>query len=306
MSANLPNLKHLQYLLALHQYQNFNRAADASFVSQSTLSSAILKLEEQLGCQLLERDHKSFVFTPHGEEVVKKARQIIVATTELSDYCRHYGTPFGGNLRLGSIPTIAPYLLTDLAEICQQQLPDVSLYLREDTTENLMRMLADGDIDVAILALPVPQHSFQQKVVGRDAFYITGNSALINKVKQDPDYHQLPQHSIFLLSQEHCLSEHAVSACNVEDQGLIHPFYASSLTTLIQMAHYHKGVTFLPQMAVDKGVVSQKDMSLERMPDDMYREIGLLWRTTSMRQRLFLKLSQLVTDLLDIEKIHKS
>jgi LysR family hydrogen peroxide-inducible transcriptional activator len=298
MAANLPNLKHLQYLLALHQYQNFNRAAEASFVSQSTLSSAILKLEEQLGCQLLERDHKSFVFTPHGEEVVKKAREIIVATTELSDFCQHHGSVFGGVLRLGSIPTIAPYLLTDLVKLCQQELPELSLFLREDTTENLMRMLADGEIDVAILALPVHQHSFQEKTVGKDAFYITGNQELIDKVKGQSDYHLLPQHSIFLLSQEHCLSEHAVSACNIEDQSLINPFFASSLTTLIQMAAYHNGVTFLPEMAVNKGVLVNENMALEKMPDDMYREIGILWRTTSMRQRLYIKLTELVQSLL--------
>lgn len=299
MATNLPNLKHLQYLLALHQHQNFNRAAEACFVSQSTLSSAILKLEEQLGCQLLERDHKSFVFTQHGEEVVKKARQIIVATSELASFCENHGKPFGGSLRLGSIPTIAPYLLTDLVKLCHQEFPELSLFLREDTTENLMRMLGDGEIDVALLALPVQQHSFQEKSVGKDAFYITGNQALIEQVKQQSDYHQLPQHSIFLLSQEHCLSEHAVSACNVEDQSLINPFFASSLTTLIQMAEYHNGVTFLPEMAVRKGVLNNDEMALEKMPDDMYREIGLLWRATSMRQRLYLKLTQLVTELLE-------
>ncbi|NMP31005.1 LysR family transcriptional regulator [Thalassotalea sp. M1531] len=299
MASTLPNLKHLQYLLALHQHQNFNRAAEACFVSQSTLSSAILKLEEQLGCQLLERDHKSFVFTPHGEEVVKKARQIIVATTELADFCQHHGTPFGGGLRLGSIPTIAPYVLTDLARICHEELPELSLFLREDTTENLMRMLADGEIDVALLALPVQQHSFQQKVVGKDAFYIAGNPALITKVKTQSDYRLLPQHSIFLLSQEHCLSEHAVSACNVEDQTLINPFFSSSLTTLVQMAAYHNGVTFLPEMAVDKGVGSEEGLALEKMPNDMYREIGLLWRTTSMRQRLYAKLTNIISTLFE-------
>ncbi|MFD2164654.1 LysR substrate-binding domain-containing protein [Thalassotalea euphylliae] len=294
----LPNLKHLQYLLALHEHKNFHRAAEASFVSQSTLSSAILKLEEQLACQLLERDHKSFIFTPHGEEVVKKARQIIVSTAELADFCKHHGTPLGGSLRLGSIPTIAPYVLTRIVQQCQHELPELSLFLREDTTENLMRMLADGEIDVALLALPVQQHSFQQKSVGRDDFYIAGNPTLIEKVKKQADYHLLPQHSIFLLSQEHCLSEHAVSACNVEDQTLINPFFASSLTTLVQMAAYHNGVTFLPEMAVNHGVGQDEGLALEKMPAEMYREIGLLWRATSMRQRLYLKLSDIVTTLL--------
>ena len=293
----LPNLKHLQYLLALHEHQNFHRAAAACHVSQSTLSSAILKLEEQLNCQLLERDHKSFIFTPHGEQVVKKARQIIVSTTELSDYCLHHGSPFGGTLRIGCIPTIAPYLLTDLVKLSQQELPDLSLFLREDTTENLMKMLGDGEIDMALLALPVHQHSFQQKLVGKDEFYIAGNQQLIEQVKNQADYLSLPQQSIFLLSQEHCLTEHAVSACNVEDQTLINPFFASSLTTLVQMAAYHDGVTFLPAMAVNKGVGNNEGLFIEKMPDDMYREIGLLWRPTSMRQRLYLRILELVKSL---------
>ncbi|WP_286266005.1 hydrogen peroxide-inducible genes activator [Thalassotalea atypica] len=298
----LPNIKHLQYLVALHQHQNFHRAADASFISQSTLSSAIIKLEEQLGCQLIERDHKAFVFTTHGEEIVAKAQQIIVATSELVDYSQRQGEPFSGSLRLGSIPTIAPYLLTDLVLACQQELPELSLFLREDTTENLLVQLANGEIDVALLALPVADHQFQTKVVGRDAFYIAGEKALIDQFQQVnnvTDYQNLPQQSIFLLSQEHCLTEHAVSACNVADSTRINPFFASSLTTLVQMTAFHHGVTFLPYMAVNKNIGQREGLTVEKMPDNMYREIGLLWRPTSMRQPLYHKLSKVVESLID-------
>lgn len=297
----LPNLKHLQYLVALHQHQNFHRAAEASFISQSTLSSAIIKLEEQLGCQVIERDHKAFVFTPHGEEIVDKARQIIVSTTELLDFSQRQGQPLSGNLRLGSIPTIAPYLLTDLVKACQQALPELSLFLREDTTEKLMIQLANGEIDAALLALPVANHQFQSKLVGKDAFYIAGESSLIEQftaLHHAADYQNLPQQSIFLLSQEHCLTEHAVSACNVADNTRINPFFASSLTTLVQMTAFHQGVTFLPEMAIKKNIGQQEGLSIEKMPKDMYREIGLLWRPTSMRQPLYRKLSEIITNLL--------
>lgn len=296
----LPNIKHLQYLIALHHHQNFHRAAKACFISQSTLSSAIIKLEEQLGCQVIERDHKSFVFTPHGEEIVAKARHIIVSTSELVDFSQCHGQPYSGSLRLGSIPTIAPYLLTDLVNACQQDLPDLSLYLREDTTEHLMSQLADGEIDAALLALPVPSNQFHTKLIGTDAFYIAGEQSLITQFKalnQPTDYHQLPQQSIFLLSEEHCLTEHAVSACNVADNTKINPFFASSLTTLVQMTAFHHGVTFLPEMAVAKGVGKTEGLSVEKMSDSMYREIGLLWRPTSMRQPLFRKLSEIIATL---------
>lgn len=297
----LPNIKHLQYLVALHQHQNFHRAAEACFISQSTLSSAIIKLEEQLGCQVIERDHKAFVFTVHGEKIVDKARQIIVSTSELLDFSQRQGQAYSGSLRLGSIPTIAPYLLTDLVRACQKSLPELSLFLREDTTEQLMLQLANGEIDVALLALPVPSNQFQSKLVGKDAFYIAGEPALIEKFKQvtqEADYQHLPQQSIFLLSQEHCLTEHAVSACNVADTTRINPFFASSLATLVQMTAFHKGVTFLPEMAVKKNLGSQEGLTIEKMPETMYREIGLMWRPTSMRQPLYRKLSDIVSTLI--------
>ena len=294
----LPNIKHLQYLIALHQHQNFHRAAQACFISQSTLSSAIMKLEEMLGCQLIERDHKAFVFTPHGDEIVEQARQIIVATTELVGFSQRHGQPYSGNLRIGCIPTIAPYLLTDLVTECHQHLPELSLFLREDTTENLMLQLAKGEVDIVLLALPVPHHNFISKTVGKDAFYIAGDKALVRQFKQIPDYHNLPQQSIFLLSQEHCLTEHAVSACNLADTTRINPFFASSLSTLVQMTAYHEGVTFLPEMAVDKEIGRHEGLVVEKMPDDMYREIGLLWRDTSMRAPLYRKITEIVEQLL--------
>ena len=163
----LPNLKHLRYLLALYQEQNFHRAASACFVSQSTLSSAILKLEEQLDCQLIERDNKSFLFTVQGLEVVGKARQLLVSANELVSFAKQQGDEFSGRVRIGCIPTIAPFLLTDFVNVCKKTLPDLEMYLREDTTESLIKMLNNGEIDVLILALPIAPNSFHCRKVGK-------------------------------------------------------------------------------------------------------------------------------------------
>jgi len=298
MVKNLPNLKHLQYLLALHEHQHFHRAAQACFVSQSTLSSAILKLEEQLNCQLVERDNKSFIFTTQGEALVEMAREIILATGEFMAFAHFQGDPEKGELRLGSIPTIAPYLLPDLVQSCQQELPELSLFLKEDTTENLMSALANGDIDIALLALPVSPHNFKSKIVGRDAFFMAGDKQLVELYHQDHSYDNLPEQSIFLLSNEHCLTEHAVSACQLADASRINHFSASSITTLVQMTAYHHGFTYLPEMAVKKGVGMNEGLVVERMPDSMYREIGILWRSTSHRQTTFLKIAALIDKLL--------
>lgn len=294
----LPNLKHLQYLLALHKHQHFNRAAAACFVSQSTLSSAILKLEEQLNCQLIERDHKAFIFTAQGLEIVKMAKDILVSTSDLVSYAQHQGSSDEGSIRIGCIHTIAPYLLTDFVQLCQRELPDVSLYLSENSTENLMLMLENGEIDLIILALPVLNNGFKTKIVGQDQFYIAGDKLLIDQYMQSENYQDLPTESVFLLSQEHCLTKHAVSACQLVDKSRINSFLASSVSTLIQMTAYHKGITFLPKIAVTKQVGVAEGLTIKLLPKNMYRDIGVMWRTTSARQKLYVKIAGLVSKLI--------
>ena len=300
---NLPNLKHLQYLLALYKYQHFHRAAQACFVSQSTLSSAILKLEEQLECQLIERNHKTFIFTPQGETIVNLAKQLLVGASEMVDFAKQQGNPDSGSVRIGCIPTIAPFLLTDLVKACQQKIPELELYLREDTTENLVAQLAQGEIDTLILAFPIASNAFSRRVLGRDSFYIAGDKQLTEKFiatqNQDGfDYQQLPKQSVFLLSDEHCLTEHAVSACQLADQSRINSFSATSLSTLVQMTSYHKGVTFLPEMAVKKQLGQAQELTIKKLSGNVYREIGMLWRPTSMRKQTFAKLGDIVEQLL--------
>jgi LysR family hydrogen peroxide-inducible transcriptional activator len=293
----LPNLKHLQYLLALHKHQHFNRAASACFVSQSTLSSAILRLEEQLDCQLIERDHKAFIFTSQGLEIVKMAKEILVSTNDLVTYAQNQGNPNKGSIRIGCIHTIAPYLLTDFVQLCQKKIPELSLYLSENSTENLMLMLENGEIDLIILALPVVSNSFKSKVVGQDPFYLAGDASLIKQFTQHYDYKDLPPESVFLLSQEHCLTEHAVSACHLADKSRINPFLASSISTLTQMTAYHKGITFLPYMAVKKDVGIAEGLTIQPLSENMYRDIGVMWRTTSARQQVYVKIADLLSTL---------
>jgi len=295
----LPNLKHLRYLLALYQEQNFHRAASACFVSQSTLSSAILKLEQQLNCQLIERDNKSFIFTAQGLAVVERSRQLLVSANELVNFAKQQGDEFSGRVRIGCIPTIAPFFLTDFVNSCQKVLPDLDMYLREDTTENLVKMLNNGEIDVLILALPIALNNFHCKTVGKDPFFMAGEYGLVSKFQQTGNYQNLPEQSVFLLSSEHCLTEHAVSACKLADKTRINPFSASSLSTLVQMTALHQGVTFLPEMAIKKGVGKAEKLTIEKLDEEFYREIGLVWRKTSMRNSLYNQLGQIIESLLN-------
>lgn len=294
----LPNLKHLRYLVALHQHQHFHQAAQACFVSQSTLSSAILKLEQQLGCQLIERDNKSFLFTSQGNEFVERARELLLTASDLVKFARSHGANDIGMFNIGCIPTIAPYLLTDLVPSCQKQLPDLQVYFTEDTTDNLLVKLKNGDLDLAILALPTNHAGFESQVVGKDKFFAAGHPEVMTKFCQQQDYQCLPEESIFLLSNEHCLTEHAISACRLADSSRINQFSATSITTLVQMTAYHHGFTFLPEMAINKGIADSVGLVSHQLADDVYREIALVWRSTTSLTPIHHKLINVLEQIL--------
>lgn len=297
--SKLPSLKNLSYLLALHQHQNFNRAAQSSFVSQSTLSSGIQNLEEQLGCQLIERDHKSFLFTAMGEEIVERSRAILTSTEELVNYAQSQGNVMEGPLRIGCIPTIGPFLLGVLSKTLQQQYPKLELLIREDTTQQLMNFLRDGELDVLILALPVDLQGNQQWVVGKDPFKMILAPAVAAIAGDPVNYHQLPDKSIFLLEKEHCMTGHAVTACRLGNKEKINPFTASSLHSLIQMAEALNGATFVPQLAIDAGILAGTDLVIKDPSDgEAYREIGLVFRPTTSRRQTFRKLAEALAVLL--------
>ncbi len=144
----VPSIKQLQYLLALHEHQHFGRAAEACYIGQSTLSAAIANLEETMNAQLLERDHKTFIFTPLGEDVVRQARYIVEQCEELTEFAKSQGKPMAGPLRLGCIPTIAPFVLSEVMALARERFPQLQLLLREDTTENSLQSLIEGRLDL--------------------------------------------------------------------------------------------------------------------------------------------------------------
>jgi LysR family transcriptional regulator, hydrogen peroxide-inducible genes activator len=297
--SKLPSLKNLSYLLALHQHQNFNRAAQACFVSQSTLSSGIQNLEEQLGCQLIERDHKSFLFTSMGEEIVERSRLILTQTEELVNHAQSQGKTMEGPLRLGCIPTIGPFLLGPLSRQLHQQFPRLQLQIREDTTAALLQLLKNGELDALILALPIETQGNQHWLLGKDPFKMVMHPDLANKVGEPVDYNELPDQSIFLLENEHCLTGHAVTACRLGNREKINPFTASSLHSLVQMAEARVGATFVPQMAIAQGILSNTSLvALTPTDSDAYREIGLVFRPTTSRRQTFRKLAEVIADLL--------
>jgi len=300
---SLPSLKNLFYLVNLHQEQNFNRAAKVCFVSQSTLSSGIQNLEEQLGHQLIERDHKSFMFTAIGEEVVQRARKILTDVDDLVELVKNQGEPMTGDIRLGCIPTIAPFLLSRVIRQCQQSYPAMSLLLKEDTTERLLDALGKGELDLLILALPVDTSGYHSMKVGKDPFKMVIHKDLAEEIHQPIDYQALPDESIFLLQSEHCITGHAITACQLGDSAKVNPFAATSLHTLVQMVNSKLGTTFLPQMAIDAGILNDTDLVVMTPPGEApYRDIGLVWRQTTSRILTFRTLGLMIQKLLTKEE----
>ncbi len=297
-----PSLKQLHYLVTLYETRHFSEAAERCFVSQSTLSKGIQNLEELIGCPLYEKkDKKSpLVFTVSGEQVVKRGRELLAKgqdLVELGKLCQ--SDPMEGQLRLGCIPTIAPFLLVDLVQEVNVRYPKLHLLLREGTTANLLQSLRNGELDVLILALPMNIGNMESRVVGRDAFRMVISANQADGIRTPIKYDDLPDESVFLLENEHCLTEHAVSACKLTDKEKINPFTATSLHTLVQMVANGLGTTFIPQMAVEHGLLENQNLVVIDPPGQQaYREIGLIWRSSSSRSHTFNQLADLVEEML--------
>ncbi|GLT19509.1 LysR family transcriptional regulator [Vibrio zhanjiangensis] len=297
-----PNLKQLHYLITLHETRHFSEAAKKCFVSQSTLSKGIQNIEDLIGCPLYEKkDKKSpLVFTLTGEQVVKQGRELLAKgqdLVELGRLCQ--ADDMQGKLRLGCIPTIAPFLLCDLVQEVNQRFPMLNLLLREDTTQNLLAALRHGELDVLILALPVDIDGMESKIVGKDPFKMIISRHQANTIRTPIKYDELPDEFVFLLEKEHCLTEHAVSACQLTSKEKINPFSATSLHTLVQMVANGMGVTFIPQMAIDHGLIDNQNLVVIDPPEQQaHRHIGLVWRPSSSRVNTFNHLAQVVSELL--------
>ncbi len=282
----LPKLQQLKYLVALKDTGHFGQAAKSCFVSQSTLSSAIQSLEEQLESQLIERDHRTFIFTSIGNDVVARARHILELSNELVCVTSSNGEQFNGDIHLGIIPTIAPFVLKDLIQSSQQTYPQLNLYLREDTSDNCISLLRSGQLDMVLLATPYKTQEFVEELLVVDPFY-----RVFSESRDD--------NAIYLLESEHCLSDHAITSCHLTSDSNIHPFQASSLTSLLAMVEGHQGETYLPKLAIKSGFLNDSNLSYQSMDDKKSaRNISVIWRKTSNRRTFYLAISELIKSVL--------
>jgi LysR family hydrogen peroxide-inducible transcriptional activator len=293
-----PNLKHLYYLVVLHKEQHFAKAAKKCNVSQSTLSTAIQNLEENIGQQLLEREHKTFVFTDFGESLVERSKQLLAHSQDWTNFTESSGDWRSGVLRLGVIPTIAPFMFESVIKHVREHLPNLHLQLTEDTTDNLLAKLSDGEVDLLLLALPMNTPGCKQLVLGRDPFHLVAHDSRKHELASSFNIDSLPNDSIFLLQKEHCLTEHAVSACGLAHKAQVSSLTASSLHTLVALVNSKMGFSFMPEMALNQGVLKGTEVVAMPAEHDAYREIGLTWRIGTTRIQLFRKIAEIIAQLL--------
>lgn len=302
--AHQPTLKQLRYLHALAEYRHFGQAARACHVSQSTLSSAIQDLEKLLEVPLLERGHRQILLTPVGEEVVARGRRILASVEELTKLCDAAAKPLGGRMRLGVIPTIAPYLLPRLLGGLRSRFPDFQLFIREDLSDPLVEALHKGELDVLLLALPFPADQTETTTLFRDPFHLACPRGHPLSTKKQVFTRDLVGQELLLLEDGHCLRSHALEACKLRDMELAVPYQATSLHTLVQMVANGIGITLLPEMALEARVLAGTDVVTRPFSgDSVEREIGLMWRRRAARISEFELLAEHIRETLQSETL---
>jgi LysR family transcriptional regulator, hydrogen peroxide-inducible genes activator len=293
MSTYLPTIKQLQYLVALHEHGHFGKAADACFVSQSTLSAGIRELESLLGVVLVERSRRVVRFTALGEQVVAKANRLLREAEELTDLVQASGKPLAGELRMSVIPTIAPFMLPRMLPRLKRERPELKLILREETSHDALESLNHGRVDCVLLALPFDIGEAAVEHICDDRLFV----AFPKDDPRDPPASIHPdtidQGRLLLLEDGHCLRDHALAACNRSELRASAAMVGTSLHTLVQLVNNDLGLTLLPEMALKAGILNGTDVVARPVESaTAKREIALVWRKNSPREADFRLLAE--------------
>ncbi len=287
MSTYLPTLKQLSYLVALREHGHFGRAAEACFVTQSTLSAGLRELESLIGVTLVERTRRVVRFTPLGDRIAEKARGILREAEALTDMAKAAGRPLAGDLRMSVIPTIAPFLLPAMLPRLRREWPELKLYLREETSQAACDSLHRGQVDCVLLALPYGCGEIDAAELFDDRLFVAfppGTEPPPGQVTPAA----IDQDRLLLLEDGHCLKDHALAACNRPELRAEATMLGTSLHTLIQMVDNGLGMTMVPEMAVKAGILSGTQIVARPLDaDHPARRIALIWRKSSPREKEF-------------------
>ncbi len=287
-------LKQLRYFDALARHLHFGHAAEACAVTQPALSMQIHELEQSLGLVLVERTRSGVQLTPKGQEIATRCARILGDVRDLIAFAHHSSRVLSGRLRLGVIPSVAPYMLPPLLPLLRDAYPELELHVRETQTQPLTQELIEGKLDVLLLALPVKHPDLESIALFEDRFLLAvpKDRKLSGRVRATKE---LVEHERLLLLEEgHCLRDQALTYCSLQQVDAVNTFGASSLSTIVEMVSAGYGITLLPEMCL--GIEERgRDITLVRFVDpEPFRTIGLVWRSTSPRKQDFRELGRLV------------
>ncbi len=289
---NALTMKHLRYFEAIARHRHFGRAAAACAISQPALSIQIRDLEALLDAPLIERDARQIRLTSLGEALAERVRDILRAVEDLEDLARAAQGPLGGRLRIGVIPTIAPYLLPRLLAALGAQNPTLDLRPKEAITQTLIRYLGNGELDFAIVALPVSEAALHEEPLFEEAFVLV--RPLAEAAKPVPDARGLAQMRLLLLEEGHCFRDQALSYCGAPSAAARDIVEGTSLSTLVQLVGAGIGVTLIPEMAVSVETRSAA-VAVARLPDPgPKRTVGMVWRKSSPLAPQFSEIAELL------------
>lgn len=286
-------LRQLRYLASLARHRHFGRAAEDCAISQPALSMQVKELEREIGAELVERRHGNIALTETGLEVAQRAERILAATRDLVDFARHRDV-LSGQLRLGIIPTLAPYVLPRVLPLLQRDYPALRLEMRETQTRLLLDELAGGELDCVMLALPVEGVDVETLLLFEDAFLLAVPAGEAVPARGRVAVEDVDQRRLILLEEGHCLRDQALAFCGTKRHDAPVGLGATSLTTVMQMVANGYGVTLLPNVAVDAEGRDGRVRLLRFAAPEPARTVGLAWRRTSPRRRDFEALGKVV------------
>jgi LysR family hydrogen peroxide-inducible transcriptional activator len=292
--ANI-SMRQLRYFDALAQSLHFGRAAELCAVTQPALSMQIQELERELGTVLIERTRQGARLTPQGEETARRVGSILALVRDLADYARHGRQLLTGPLRLGVIPTIAPYILPKLLPRLRSAYPDLDLHLREAQTQYVLADLAAGRLDTVLLSLPVAEPEIETLELFSDGFVLAlpASRSVPDRAEATPELFE--NERLLLLEEGHCLRDQALSFCSLSQVQNLNTFGTTSLSTLVQMVANGFGVTLLPRMSLDTEARRDDIKLLAFGRPEPTRKIGLAWRQSTPRRHDFLELGTMLT-----------
>ena len=289
----LPTLKQLQYLVALKDAGHFGRAAEACFVTQSTLSAGLRELETLIGVTLVERTRRVVRFTPLGDRIADKARRVLREAEELGDIARAAGRPLSGEMRMSVIPTIAPFMLPHILPRLRRDYPDLKLFLREEPSGAACEGLHNGRTDCVLLALPFACGDVASHALFDDRLFVAYQPQDMPSDPPTIPAALIDETRLLLLEDGHCLKDHALSACNRPELRAEATMLGTSLHTIVQMVDNGLGMTMLPEMALKAGILEHTNIIARPLDaDNAVRRIALVWRRASPREKDFQLLAE--------------